>query len=260
MRSDLKQIEDKVARIREYAKALGEFDRDWSHLKNQEDYSSVWHLPEPHKQPLDALYAEGRQDAVNLKNWFLELDNPALRPTLTSFVDDTLPALEETLEKSKARLEAAKSAHEELDRRFWSISQMLQLTEKQSKIVAAAIQVLQSMKNSNIYREERGESIALANPSIMINSYNTQSIIQSSGSSLVVSSNTVTLFAEIRAKIQGLAASDEQKKHLVESVELMEKNHGSSEFLSSYQRFMSIAADHIGAFAPFLPALAQLLA
>lgn len=260
MRSDLKQVEDKAARLREYAKTLDQLDRDWSHLRYQEDYRSIWQLPDEFRQPFDKLYAQGRQDAVNLKNWFWELDDPARRPTLSSFVDGILPTLEQSLEESKARVITAKAAHDSLDHKFWSVSQMLQLTEKQSNIIDASIKVLLSMKKSNLYREERGETIVPDKPSIMINSYNQQSIIQSPGSSLTVSANTTTLFAEIRTKIQDLTVSEDKKRELTDSVDLMENAQGTGGFISAYQRFMSIAADHIGALGPFLPALAQLLA
>lgn len=262
MRSDLKQIEDKASRIFEYAKTLDELERQWSHLKNQEDYPATWKLPPALGEPIGNLYAGGRQDAINVKNWFLELDDPSQKPTLSSFVDTTLPALKRTIDETKIRLELAEIAHDKLDSKFWSVSQMIQLTIRQSDIISAAIRTLESMKNTNLYREEQGETVMLDKPSITINtnSYNTHSIIQSPNSTLSFNNENINIFANLKIKIHELTIEDEQKRALSESVELMESTHGTSKFISAYQKFMSVAADHFDVFGPFLPALAQLLA
>lgn len=260
MRSDLKSVEDKVSRLMEYAKRLDELDKDWLHLKNQEDFSSVWELPATQRQPLEALYAGGRQDALNLKSWFYELDDVSRHPTLSSFVDVTLPAVQKTLATSESVLANARNAYQSLDSTIWSVSQMFELTNRQLDIARAAADTLDSMRKTNLYKEERGEpTVPDKSHTTINNSFNSQSIIQSSGASLVTSADTNLLFVNLRSKIQELAISEEHKVELTNSVNSMENSHGTGDFLDAYQKFMSIAADHLGVLTPFLPALATLL-
>lgn len=42
-------------------------------------------------------------------------------------------------------------------------------------------------------------------------------------------------------------------------VKEMQDSHGTDGFVGAYQRFMSVAANHMTVIAPFLPALAGLL-
>jgi len=203
MRSDLKSVEDKFSRLMEYAKRLDEFDKDWSHLKNQEDFSRVRELPIVQRQPLDALYAGGRQDALNLKNWFYELEDVSRYPTLSSFVDITSPAVQRALEGGAGVLANARDAYQLLGFEIWSVHQMFELAERQRVIAEAALRTLDAMKNTNLYKEERGESIVTGKSGMTINynSFNTQSIIQSSGATLVASADTSQLFVSLRTKI-----------------------------------------------------------
>lgn len=246
----------------EYAKRLDDLDKDWSHLKNQEDFSLVWELPADQRQPLDALYAGGRQDALNLKNWFYELEDVSRHPTLSSFVDIMLPAVQRTLATSESVLANARNAYQSLESKIWSVSQMFELTNRQLAIAKAAADTLDSMRKTNLYKEERGEPTVpdKSHTTINYNSFNSQSIIQSSGATLTTSADTNLLFFNLRSKIQELEISEDRKVELTESVDSMEKSRGTGDFLGAYQKFMSVAADHLGVLAPFLPALAALLA
>ena len=258
MRSDLKEVEDKAYRLAEFAKKLRDLDRDWSHLKNQEDFPKVWALEKEHRHPIENLYAGGRQDAINLSCWFCELDDAAKHPTLKSFVDVMLPALERTVDDARTRVKVAKAAHEALENRFWSVVGMTTLTVDQISIAEASIATLNAMKRSKLYREESGEHVVTDQPSVVItNSYNTNSNINSNHSSVTVTQSTTDLFVKIRSAVDSLPAAAQPA--ISEAVNEMERNVGTSGFISSYKNFMALAADHIGVMTPFLPALAQLL-
>jgi hypothetical protein len=67
---------------------------------------------------------------------------------------------------------------------------------------------------------------------------------------------------EVFDQLRGLLGDieDEQKREaLSRSIDDMASAHGSPDFLTRYQNFVSLAADHATVFAPFLPALANLL-
>src|SRR5271157_2116483 len=65
-------------------------------------------------------------------------------------------------------------------------------------------------------------------------------------------------FVQMREATQSISDVPEREKILSHIGEL-ENARGSSGFLSAYQTFMAVIADHMTVFAPFLPALAQML-
>lgn len=66
------------------------------------------------------------------------------------------------------------------------------------------------------------------------------------------------VFDQLRGVLVGI--KDEQDREALSmSIDDMESSHGSPDFLTRYQNFVSLAADHATVFAPFLPALANLL-
>ncbi len=65
-------------------------------------------------------------------------------------------------------------------------------------------------------------------------------------------------FVQMREAAQSI--SDEvARAKILSRLDDLEGTGGSSGFLSAYQTFMSVIADHMTVFAPFLPALAQML-
>jgi len=75
--------------------------------------------------------------------------------------------------------------------------------------------------------------------------------------------NEVSLqVSEVFDQLRGVLADvedEEQREELSRSIDDMESAHGSPDFLTRYQNFVSLAADHATIFAPFLPAVANLL-
>jgi len=156
-------------------------------MKNKEDYPhQAWLLPPDERGPIEAIYANGRQDAIDIKNWFWRLDNADAHPTLKSFVDVVIPALELKLEQAITTLDDAKKAHTTNGGKYWSVGAMIELTQKQINLTRSSIQTVQLLKYSNLYREENGEQIMNEDKSIVINtnSYNTNSNINSPNASV----------------------------------------------------------------------------
>lgn len=73
----------------------------------------------------------------------------------------------------------------------------------------------------------------------------------------IVGDNSV--LGDIRAAITKEISDQAAREGLLAAVTNMEKTRGSGSFVSAYQTFVGLAADHIGVIGPFLPALAGLL-
>lgn len=70
--------------------------------------------------------------------------------------------------------------------------------------------------------------------------------------------NSAELFLKMRDAATGIPDS-ERRQLVVERIEEMERSQGSHSFAKRYSEFISLAADHMSLFTPFLPALGQLL-
>lgn len=84
--------------------------------------------------------------------------------------------------------------------------------------------------------------------------------MQSTDSSTnVVSVDSTVLFDNLRSAIASSIPDPSLNASLVRYVGEMEKTAGTPGFAQRYKDFISLAADHLSVFAPFLPALSQLL-
>ena len=72
--------------------------------------------------------------------------------------------------------------------------------------------------------------------------------------------NNSGVFADLIHAIEGGLTNKTQKAVLIEAVKEMEKTKGTGGFIAAYQKFMGLAADHLGVITPFLPALSGFLA
>jgi hypothetical protein len=84
--------------------------------------------------------------------------------------------------------------------------------------------------------------------------------IHSSDSSInIIQNNSSELFDKLVAFIKDQVADEKDRNALIAKTEEMRQAHGTSGFLSKYQEFMTLAANHATVLAPFMPALAGLL-
>jgi len=89
---------------------------------------------------------------------------------------------------------------------------------------------------------------------------NTRVNIQSADSSTnVVNVETSDLFDVLQRTISEAIQDPVLNERLRQSVEAMQSSAGTRGFSERYKDFIALAADHITIFAPFLPALTQLL-
>lgn len=75
----------------------------------------------------------------------------------------------------------------------------------------------------------------------------------------VVSVYDKEIFSHMRESLAAADCSDDIKISINEAIDGMEKSIGKNDFKEKYQKFISIAADHMSVFGPFLAALSKLL-
>lgn len=111
------------------------------------------------------------------------------------------------------------------------------------------------VRKESAIRDDRGSSPVvynLAGPNARVNVNSTDS------STNITNVNSAELFVKMRdaaAEVQ----DGERRQLLVERIEAMERSQASGAFAKRYSEFISLAADHMSLFAPFMPALGQLL-
>jgi len=93
-----------------------------------------------------------------------------------------------------------------------------------------------------------------------ISGVNTRVNVNSADSSInVVTIAPDQLFAEIRTSITRDIAPSERRDEILRILGEFEAAQGTPNFLTRYQQFVGVLADHIGVIQAFLPAIAQML-
>jgi hypothetical protein len=76
----------------------------------------------------------------------------------------------------------------------------------------------------------------------------------------VVNIETSTLFVKMKQAVNDGVTDREMRDRIQETIAAMETAAGQPSFVTQYNRFVAVAADHLTLLTPFLPALAQLMA
>jgi hypothetical protein len=72
-------------------------------------------------------------------------------------------------------------------------------------------------------------------------------------------SNTGDVFGDIVGALKSGVKDQQKLAELIQAVETMKAEKGKTGFVQAYQKFIGLAADHIGVITPFLPALTSLM-
>lgn len=110
----------------------------------------------------------------------------------------------------------------------------------------------------NVKYRKRGVPQSLGPSQFVVSGPNARINIHSQDYSTNTVSDPAKVFADLRQLVE-TAVADADRLAIRKALDEMEAARGTSTFRDHYLRFMSIAADHLTLFAPFLPALAQLL-
>ena len=263
VRTDLMQVSPYISRLINFGNECREYERQWSHLKNNEDYRIVFGIDDEKKRrKLEDLYAEGRGMASGLSEILSAINYDFSKyPTLTSIVEkvgrslgyyNSIPDISESAEK--ICIEEGLS--------IWAVDQMVSLCGTQMELVGAIRSTLRTLQNSDIYRMENGMPSMKQEANISVSGISGSSInINSSGATASVSStySEPSVFPDLISAIRNADLESEVKVSLLADVEFLASSHKSGKFYEAYKTFMNNISSHITIFGSFIPALSALL-
>lgn len=88
---------------------------------------------------------------------------------------------------------------------------------------------------------------------------NTRVNINSKDSSVnIVDIANLKIFNDLKT-VANEIENEEERIKIVECIESMETEYGKETFIDKYKNFISVAADHLTIFAPFIPALTEMI-
>lgn len=158
IRPDLQSVSQYLHRLIQYRRTFHEYNvRDWSHLKNQEDFGRVYTFSKDVTRAFESIYEDGRDLAVSMSRKLGEFNDAGDYPTLKSYVDSfvggwvyQIPQLIEVSKNAKSK--ASELKHETP----WSVGKMIQLFETQVELLVQVGKTLENLKQSALYLEESG--------------------------------------------------------------------------------------------------------
>ena len=149
------------------------------------------------------------------------------------------------------------------DVNLFSVNEMVSLFKKQEKLLAAVRVTLNMLKESNLYKIEKGIPIMEDNPTnIHVSGITGSSInINSNDSTASVKQtyNEPIVFQEMINAIKSQGLGSEIEGMLIDNTQMLATSHETGTFNDVYKDFMQNISAHITVFTPFLPVLASLL-
>ncbi len=166
LRSDFSGVEDLINRLREYAKQFATYSRqEWSHLKNETNFSAVYKLPVGIRDPLERVYADGRDLAVGMAYLLRDFNEVGMHPTFKSFVASIEETVESYLAKARETIPKGEKALSISPEQPWACGQMLELYKTQVRILESLRdEWIPRAKDSRLYKEESGKLQAITKP------------------------------------------------------------------------------------------------
>ncbi len=262
IRKDLESVAPYISRLLSVGEEFRSFDRDWSHLKNREDFRFVSRVPQQERHKVEAVYACGRDMAIYMYGSLLSINDDFSRyPTLTAIIeafknswvygnyDQDIPHV-------------AKAICEKHHVNLWSVDQMVVLFKKQEQLLAAVRVTLQMLKNSDLYKMENGIAIMRQEANIHVSGVSGSSInINSSGATANVANNynEPAIFADLISAIKSNYFDRETELNLIDNVHALAASHRGGSFKDAYKDFMQNISAHITVFTPFISGLSALL-
>jgi hypothetical protein len=258
IRGDFKDVEGQIARLLAIGEEFRSKDRDWSHMKNREDWGrNLYKITDGRKRAIfERIYSDGRDMGLYMSQALCSINyDITTYPTISSVIEELDGSwIDSNLDPV---VEGAKEVVEEYQLNCWAFDQMVVLFKDQQRLAKVVRDTLDLLKKSNLYKLENGIPVDKETPSVNISNVTGSNISVASSSVKQKIVGTDAIFADLLAAID--KADIEQKDALIESVADMQETQGTPGFGDAYKRFMAAAANHMTVFAPFLPALAGLL-
>jgi hypothetical protein len=129
--------------------------QNWSHLKNGEDFKSVYLMDEKDRWIFERIYGAGRDLAVSMSFQLEAFNDPAEHPTLTSYVKTLENGWLTDIEKLKELANQAKEKRDSMETNCpWAVEQMIILFDKQIGLLQHIQDTLNIIKTTKIYKIE----------------------------------------------------------------------------------------------------------
>ncbi len=262
IRKDLESVAPYISRLLAIGLEFSNNDKDWSHLKNNEDFRFISQIPYKNRYKVEAVYADGRDMAIYMESALQSINYDFSQyPTLTSIIEE--------LKKSWAYgnydpevPNVAKDICIQSDVELWSVNQMVTLFKRQEQLLAAVRVTLKLLQESDLYKLENDLPIMKKEANIHVSGVSSSSInINSSSASASVTSNynEPTIFSEIIAAIKSQQFDSQIESELIDNVQALAASHRSGGFKEAYKDFMQNVSAHITVFSPFITGLSVLL-
>lgn len=267
IRKDLEPVSQYLQRLLTYGKVFHNNNvKEWSGLCYQQDYDNIYQLSPEDRNPLEEIYATGRDLAVHMSDKLEEFNYAEDYPTLTSYIESFSTGWLTEIDILEKISQTAKNKCSELGRYPWAIKMMIVLFDKQIDLLRSIRTTLDIMKTSDLYKIENGElDMSTKHPNHTTNITSISKVsgkvnYQSSDHSVNInSSNVGQIFSDINHAIEKSDIREEEKQKLTALVSELEESHSEGNFKSKYKEFVQMVANHMGIIGPFLPALTNLL-
>lgn len=156
IRSDFASAKTYLERLLLYGDVFHENNiKHWPHLKNGEDFKSIYSMDQKARGSFEKIYSTGRDLAVYMSFALDMFNEPAEHPTLTSYVTSLESGWLGDIEKLKELSRQAKEQRSSLDHDCpWAVEQMIVLFDKQVELLQHIASTLNILKTTDIYRIE----------------------------------------------------------------------------------------------------------
>ena len=238
-------------------------NEDWPHLKNREDFQKIYRLPNEERYQLEELYAKGRDCAIFMGSRLREFNDVGQFPSLAEYVDSFDRTWVNERDDHQAFLKKIKEITDSLEHSPWAVRRMIDVFDDQLRLLASVRKTLDLLKQTNLYKIEKGEAPVEKESSITIGHIGGKVNINSTDNSTNILTNisidSSSIFSGLTDAISNASIEENQKAQLLAKVEELQQAEGTEGFVQKYKEFMQNAANHMAVISPFVPALTALI-
>ena len=239
-------------------------NEDWPHMKNREDFRFVYTMEHPRQAVLENVYGDGRDMAGYMSDHLREFNSVLDYPTMTSYVESFAKNWCARVDEYKNRILEMK-VHAEPTDTPWAVKRMISMWETQVRLLEAVNATVELLKQTDIYRIEKGEikvsdlNKQNLNVGVIGNVHGGKVNVGSTDNSTSINITTNEVFNGIREALNRSHMPESEKETLTQCLASMEADVGKPGFVKRYQDFVAAGANHMTVLSPFLPALTGLL-
>ncbi|MBX9936744.1 MAG: hypothetical protein K2Y10_09140 [Burkholderiaceae bacterium] len=234
-------------------------NQKWPHLKNREDFDKIYRFPDKERIQLEELYAKGRDCAIFMGSRLRDFNNIGQFPSLADYVDSFDLTWVNERDDLEEFIEKIQTLTESLENVPWAVRRMIDVFEDQLRLLTAVRKTLDFLKQTTLYKVEKGDAPVEKESGITIGHINGKVNINSTDNSTNITIDSSPIFGGLSSAISNAPIEEKQKTQLLAKVEELKQAEGTDGFVQKYKEFMQNAANHMTVVAPFIPALTTLL-